>query len=143
VIIRKLLLGLSHMRAKGVIHRDLKPENVCPRYNLVYNDNDNDMDSQVLLTIDEKRNISTKICDFKMCRIVADPTQGHLSDFCGSPGFFAPEVLLHRSYWCVYPPFPLCPLLLTTALSGFKADIFSIGVICLELLSAPVRPDLT
>ena len=39
-----------------------------------------------------------------------------LSDFCGSPGFFAPEILLAKRY------------------NGQSADYWSIGCILLELL---------
>ena len=42
-----------------------------------------------------------------------------LSDFVGSPGFFAPEILLQRAY------------------HGFQADVWSIGCVALELLVRP------
>ena len=75
--------------------RDLKPENI-------------------LIDV-TKTTIRVKICDFGLARIIAEQSVG-LSEFCGSPGFFAPEVLLEKSY------------------SGHKADIFSLGCIALELL---------
>jgi len=39
-----------------------------------------------------------------------------LTDFCGSPGFFAPEMIIHGTYF------------------GDKADVWSIGCILLELI---------
>lgn len=54
-----------------------------------------------------------KIIDFGLCTKATSA----LHDFCGSPGFFAPELLLHESY------------------DGLKADIWSIGCILLEVRS--------
>ena len=83
------------MASKRVTHRDLKPENVL-----------------IDLT---PRSIRVKICDFGLARVIPEGTF-HVSDFCGSPGFFAPEVYLDKSY------------------DPIKADLFSIGCIALELL---------
>ena len=58
--------------------------------------------------------LSLKICDFGLGAIIKD--QAALKDFCGSPGFFAPEMLLNESY------------------SGDKADIWSFGCILLEMI---------
>jgi len=58
--------------------------------------------------------LSLKICDFGLGAIIKD--QAALKDFCGSPGFFAPEMLLNESY------------------SGDKADIWSVGCILLEMI---------
>ena len=58
--------------------------------------------------------LSLKICDFGLGAIIKD--QAALKDFCGSPGFFAPEMLLNESY------------------SGNKADIWSVGCILLEMI---------
>jgi len=48
-----------------------------------------------------------------------EPEQTLLSDFAGSPGFFAPEILLQRAY------------------HGFSADVWSLGCVALELLVRP------
>lgn len=95
VILSELLTGLEHMASKRITHRDLKPENVL-----------------IDLT---PRSIRIKICDFGLARIVPEDTF-QVSDFCGSPGFFAPEVYLDKTY------------------DPIKADLFSIGCISLELL---------
>ena len=59
--------------------------------------------------------IRIKICDFGLARVIPENTF-HVSNFCGSPGFFAPEVYLDKTY------------------DPIKADLFSIGCIALELL---------
>eukprot|EP00602_Paraphysomonas_sp_CaronLab_P001912 CAMPEP_0185020902 /NCGR_PEP_ID=MMETSP1103-20130426/3547_1 /TAXON_ID=36769 /ORGANISM="Paraphysomonas bandaiensis, Strain Caron Lab Isolate" /LENGTH=469 /DNA_ID=CAMNT_0027552089 /DNA_START=247 /DNA_END=1656 /DNA_ORIENTATION=- len=80
-----------------VCHRDLKPENILLRF---------DHESE--------RCVDIKLCDFGLStRYVSDVT---LSDFCGSPGFFAPEMIMAGSY------------------HGDKVDIWSVGCILLELV---------
>ncbi|KAG4243069.1 hypothetical protein PC116_g9078 [Phytophthora cactorum] len=93
--IRPLLLHLAQavevLHRNNYCHRDLKPENV--------------------LYAPESSHL-VKLIDFGLCTKVT--TQLH--DFCGSPGFFAPELLLHDGY------------------DGCKADVWSIGCILLELV---------
>ena len=81
----------------GICHRDLKPENI-------------------LLTFDKElgRCIDLKLCDFGLAAKIS--TTSMLSDFCGSPGFFAPEMIVTGKY------------------HGDKADIWSVGCILLEML---------
>lgn len=55
-----------------------------------------------------------KLCDFGLS-LRFNPSE-LLTDFCGSPGFFAPEMLIHGSYF------------------GDKADVWSCGCILLELI---------
>lgn len=95
VIAREILLAMEHMKTYHIVHRDLKPENI-------------------LVAIDNS-SISIKLCDFGLAKGLPE-NDSRLTDFCGSPGFFAPEVLLADSY-CAY-----------------KAEIFSVGCIILELL---------
>lgn len=95
VLIRELLDGIIYMESKRIAHRDLKPENVL-----------------VEVTRNE---IVVKICDFNLCAILPE-NSSILNTFVGSPGFFAPETLLTKSF---------CAL---------KADVFSFGCIALELL---------
>ncbi|KAI9984880.1 hypothetical protein PInf_006415 [Phytophthora infestans] len=93
--IRPLLLHLAQavevLHRNNYCHRDLKPENVlyAPQ------------SSQLI-----------KLIDFGLCTKATTA----LHDFCGSPGFFAPELLLHDGY------------------DGYKADVWSIGCILLELV---------
>lgn len=56
-----------------------------------------------------------KLIDFGLCTKAMTPEYDALRDFCGSPGFFAPEMLLADSY------------------DGFKADVWSVGCILLEV----------
>ena len=55
-----------------------------------------------------------KLCDFGLA--IKFKEKVALSDFCGSPGFFAPEMITKGSYY------------------GDKADIWSLGCILLELI---------
>jgi len=55
-----------------------------------------------------------KLCDFGLSIKFVEKIA--LTDFCGSPGFFAPEMITKGSYF------------------GHKADIWSIGCILLELI---------
>lgn len=58
---------------------------------------------------------SIKLCDFGLCEVFSGEDR-QLHNFRGSPGFFAPECLVQDNY------------------CGFKADVFSVGCIALELL---------
>jgi serine/threonine protein kinase len=80
---------MLHAQHQGICHRDLKPENI-------------------LLNASAGANrFDVKICDFGLC---SQFTRGRkLSDFCGSPGFFAPEFITATSY------------------DGMAVDIWSIG----------------
>ncbi|KAL4139679.1 hypothetical protein PRIC2_003174 [Phytophthora ramorum] len=96
--IRPLILHLAQavevLHRHNYCHRDLKPENV------LYSPEDTHL---------------VKLIDFGLCTKAATEQDCALHDFCGSPGFFAPELLLHDSY------------------DGLKADVWSIGCILLEL----------
>jgi serine/threonine protein kinase len=94
-IIGKLLSGVKHIWEMDIVHRDLKPENIL-----------------IQLT---PTDLTLKICDFGLSYVA--PEGYMLHDFCGSPGFFAPESVMHSPY------------------CGRKADMFSIGCICLEILT--------
>jgi serine/threonine protein kinase len=76
---------------------DLKPENILLSFDAV-----------------TERCIDLKLCDFGLSTKFKVKTL--LSDFCGSPGFFAPEMIINGSYF------------------GDKADVWSIGCILLELV---------
>lgn len=56
-----------------------------------------------------------KLIDFGLCTKAVSSPDHMLHDFCGSPGFFAPEILLHECY------------------DGMKADVWSLGCILLEV----------
>lgn len=98
MVVSSVARTTAFMHSLGICHRDLKPENV-------------------LLRVSGGRFYDVRICDFGLAARVgtAGGPQSMLRDFCGSPGFFAPEILLAQSY------------------CGLKADIWSIGCILLEL----------
>jgi serine/threonine protein kinase len=93
-ILSSLLAGIGHIWKNGLIHRDLKPENILVNFH--------------------KEQLSIKIADFGLS------TEFHegdtLKDFCGSPGFYAPEVTTHSEY------------------CGRQADLYSIGCIMMEIM---------
>jgi serine/threonine protein kinase len=101
---KHIILGIAkplvYLHACGICHRDLKPENI-------------------LLTKvgvgEEVTHENVRICDFGQSAIGA--TNGMtLSGLCGSPGFFAPEMIIGGGEY-----------------SGFAADVWSVGCIMLEL----------
>ena len=97
-----ILRAVLFCHARGICHRDLKPENI-----LVEFDDENE------------KCLDLKLCDFGLSTsYVAPGTSQHvlLSDFCGSPGFFAPEMITNEVYY------------------GDSADLWSSGCILLELV---------
>jgi len=86
-----VLDALQYCHKKGVCHRDIKPENIL-------------LDANTY---------EIKLCDFGLCAFL---TKSPLRDFVGSPGFFAPEMLLAKEY------------------DGAKADIWSFAAVLLEMV---------
>lgn len=72
IIMKNLLLGLSHIHEKGVMHRDLKPENIMLREPNSFND--------------------IVIVDFGLSSRTNIDAKNMLFKKCGTPGFVAPEV---------------------------------------------------
>ena len=71
----------------------------------------------ILLSFDPENSkcVCLKLCDFGLATY-HNETSNELREFCGSPGFFACEMLIKKSY------------------NGNLADIWSIGAIMLEML---------
>jgi tRNA A-37 threonylcarbamoyl transferase component Bud32 len=103
-VARKIMMGIlnpiAFCHANGVCHRDLKPENVLLQSHT--NKETKEIDVRDI-----------KLCDFGLCETVRDGEL--LDDFCGSPGFFAPEIVTAKKH------------------DGKLTDIWSLGCILLEL----------
>ncbi|MDA7675242.1 protein kinase, partial [Akkermansiaceae bacterium] len=96
-IARCILRGVQYCHQAKICHRDLKPENILLKF---------DVDNGVCEDL--------KLCDFGLASEYKSTEP--FTDFCGSPGFFAPEMITRGSYF------------------GDKVDIWSCGCILLELV---------
>ena len=110
-VARKIMMGIlnpiAFCHANGVCHRDLKPENVLLQSHT--NKETKEIDVRDI-----------KLCDFGLCETVRDGEL--LDDFCGSPGFFAPEIVTAKKH------------------DGKLTDIWSLGCILAEMLFC-IKPD--
>jgi len=96
-----VLLAMAHLHKNGICHRDLKPENIllCNTHEALGITHEN-----------------VKVCDLGSC-IQEKAMEVGFSDFIGTPGFFAPEMILSSDRY-----------------NGFKVDTWSIGCILLEMV---------
>ena len=103
-VIFGILKPLYHLHSQGIAHLDLKPENVLISANAQINS----------ITHNDIR-----ICDFGLVNMASTPEQSkdiiRKGYACGTPGFFAPEMILKNSF------------------EGRQADVWSLGCIILEL----------
>ena len=96
-IVRCTLTGVLYCHQNNICHRDLKPENILVKFDVENGVCDN-----------------LKLCDFGLAsQFMPDQL---FDDFCGSPGFFAPEMITRGTYF------------------GDKVDVWSCGCILLELV---------
>ncbi|GAX10958.1 hypothetical protein FisN_2Lh488 [Fistulifera solaris] len=104
-VMRRLLNAIHYLHEEcNIVHRDLKPENIlCVHRGL-------------------DRCIEVKITDFGLAKAV-NGCQESLKTFCGTPQYFAPEVLKRRS------------TVAGRGRYGKPADMWSLGVILYVLLS--------
>ncbi len=96
-IVINILKAIQFCHDRNYCHRDLKPENI-------------------LLEFDPEKSecLDLKLCDFGLA--IEYNRKDKLTEFCGSPGFFAPEMIVQSCYY------------------GDQADIWSIGCVILELV---------
>jgi len=108
-VVRQITLGIAravaYLHNMGYCHRDLKPENI-----LVQSRGEYDNEDSIITCHD------IKVCDFGQCANIENRS---LSELCGSPGFFAPEMILKDLSGDSY--------------CGMAADAWSVGCILLEL----------
>ena len=98
---RRILSAVHYLHEdRDVVHRDLKPENI--------------------LCTSKSNNIDVKLTDFGLAKNITDDG---LKTFCGTPLYFAPEVLLRRN------------TINGEGRYGKEADMWSLGVILYILLS--------
>ena len=99
-IILGITLPIAYLHNLHICHRDLKPENILLKQ----------IPGQPI------QSSMIQICDFGLCCQKVRPNTKSLSEFCGSPGFFAPEMVLGGGKY-----------------NGLLVDVWSIGCIMLEL----------
>ncbi|KAL9180928.1 hypothetical protein ACHAXT_009733 [Thalassiosira profunda] len=100
-IFRRILAAVHYLHEeKGIVHRDLKPENI--------------------LVVDRQSDVNIKLTDFGLAKSM---TAEGLKTFCGTPQYFAPEVLRRRH------------TVKGNGRYGKEIDCWSIGVILFILLS--------
>jgi len=92
-----MLKAIKYLHEQGVAHRDLKPENI--------------------LLKDTSEDAEIKITDFGLSKIFSSDLEGEVTmkTACGTPGYVAPEVLMHDVY-------------------SSQVDLWSVGVIVYILL---------
>ncbi|CAD8094549.1 unnamed protein product [Paramecium sonneborni] len=100
-IIFRLVKTVSYLHSKNIIYRDLKPDNFVFRI-------DDNIETLCIMKF--------QLADFY------DPEVNYQYVCCGTPGFIAPEILLHQNY-------------------DFKVDVFSIGVILYILMTGTLPFD--
>jgi serine/threonine protein kinase len=103
--------GLDEKHAKLIFHKILKGLQAIHNSGICHRD----LKMQNILVDD---NFNPKICDFGFgAKIIGEDGSGRLNEFIGTPNYAAPEIFLHRPY------------------DGVKVDIFSMGVVLLNLVT--------
>uniref|UniRef100_A0A6S8XBD2 Protein kinase domain-containing protein n=1 Tax=Chaetoceros debilis TaxID=122233 RepID=A0A6S8XBD2_9STRA len=100
-VTRRMLAAVHYLHVdRDVVHRDLKPENI--------------------LCVSQQDNITVKLTDFGLAKSITDDG---LKTFCGTPQYFAPEVLRRQN------------TVAGRGRYGKEADMWSLGIILYILLS--------
>ena len=143
-IARGIAMGLAAMHRQKWCHRDIKPENVLLGANtkqLLAALNANDAAAAAT-------QLHVRLCDFGVCASLNGPP---LRQFCGSPGFFAPE-LADAACLALQPATSTSPVSAMCSLDGagtvreggwsydgMAVDVFSLGATLLEMLIGTKR----
>ena len=141
-IIYQLLVAVSHLHENGILHSDIKPDNVllnkAPPLSLPSTSKhtlaperkvfDGQLDELDIFNDDGRVQLcdfglSRKVPDIKYFRHTGDVHKVPFTGICGSPGYFAPELLRKEAY-------------------GKQTDLWSVGIIMYELIFgfSPFRP---
>ena len=114
-LMRQIVSGVQYLHNRKIIHRDLKLDNILVNFNNVF-----DLQNMNLL------NAKVKIIDFGFARLIPE---GNIAlSILGSPINMSPEILENLQRYGEYGdnakknPY------------DFKADIYSLGTICYEML---------
>jgi serine/threonine protein kinase len=98
--------GICYLHDMKVAHRDLKPTNVV-------------VTSKAISKARNLGDVHVKLVDFGLSKFVYSPTMLGDGDYYGTTGYMAPEVFLERRL----------------GIDPFKADVFSFGMMCSEILT--------
>jgi len=122
-IMRRLLSALVYLHSQRIVHRDLKPENILVPPLLISAVKEGVVcaNSSKATTTTTSNTMVIKITDFGLAKQLTE--DGLAKTFCGTPQYFAPEVLQRQN----------------TVTAGWyggpAADCWSLGVILYILLS--------
>jgi serine/threonine protein kinase len=75
VVFKQILQAIEYLHENKIAHRDLKPENI--------------------LLVSKRSDVDIKLTDFGLAKRVDE--SGRMNTFCGTPQYYAPEVLNQRS----------------------------------------------
>jgi serine/threonine protein kinase len=73
-VMTQILQAMAYLHEKNIAHRDIKPENI--------------------LLVSKHSDVDIKLTDFGLAKKVDE--SGKMKTFCGTPQYFAPEVLQRR-----------------------------------------------
>jgi serine/threonine protein kinase len=99
-VMKQILDAIAFLHSNNVAHRDLKPENI--------------------LLLSRDSDVDVKITDFGLAKKLGE--NGKLKTICGTPQYFAPEVLQRKNFE------------LGSGFYSLEADMWSLGVMLYVLL---------